>query len=74
MENFEDLDDKLNKVESVDDLLDVIFDDYMSTYYQDLPPGRKKFIEKLMDKIHAMLSARLFLLTGEVRKKSPAPF
>lgn len=49
---FEDLDDKLNKVKSIDDLLEVIFCDYLSAYYQNPPLGRKEFLEEIMDKIH----------------------
>jgi len=43
---------QLDNVKCIDDLLEVIFCDYITTYYQDPPPGRKEFIRKLIDKIH----------------------
>ena len=44
--------DKLNNISNISSLLDVIFDDYLIQYYQDPPPGRKDFLEKIMDEIY----------------------
>jgi len=51
--DFEDLDDMLKAAKNLGDLLDIIFADYESQYYQgDPPPGRKEFLEEIMNKIH----------------------
>lgn len=50
----ETIDDMLENVTNINHLLTVIFADYEIQYYQDPLPGRKKFLEKAMDKIHEL--------------------
>lgn len=49
--NNHDLGEQLAKAKTVDELLDVIFADYETEYFNDPPQGRKEFLEKVMDKI-----------------------
>ena len=50
----ETINKQLENAKDLNNLLDIIFDDYLIMYYQDPPPGRKQFLEKLINKINSI--------------------